>query len=199
METTTNVIEQINAFIKNDLCGDNISGYDIRDIPEFEDVVVKGIENGETEFELIHDHMEEYGEWTESNPEWIDFLDTKMADGTVCTMEVAMDLKWHLSYDKEANLLNADVQLVDKIGDYNRSRSSDEVIIIGGQWQYLDEYVEEKVKRERDMTDEQFAEFRESDEYWEYYFGITDNAPKFEDFDFSSIRASKAFEFYGKF
>lgn len=92
METATNIIEQINAFVKNDFSGGMIVGYDIRDIPEFESVLVKGIENGETEFELIHEDIEDYGEMNDFQPEWLRFIDSKVGDSASDT-EAAFNLK----------------------------------------------------------------------------------------------------------
>lgn len=48
---TPTVIESINEFVESTLYEDHISGFDIRDAEEF-DEVVDAAENGQTEFEL---------------------------------------------------------------------------------------------------------------------------------------------------
>lgn len=194
METATNIIEQINAFVKNDFSGGMIVGYDIRDIPEFESVLVKGIENGETEFELIHEDIEDYGEMNDFQPEWLRFIDSKVGDSASDT-EAAFNLKWHFRYDKEANLLYADVNVVNMMGTSNY----DEVVCVGGEAMLIEEYIEKLLKSERNMTDDEFEEFKDSDEFYDMCKDIFSQFPRYEDFDFSSIRAFKAFEFHGKF
>lgn len=161
---TPTVIERINEFVESTLYEDHISGFDIRDAEEF-DEVIKAAENGQTEFELNVD-LEQM-----ADPDVFERLLSRFMDNYVFDQEYRYMTGLKITVDKEANALEVSAGLV--LSSYSGPMPNIETFIVDcGQVFDLDEYVhnlleegfgseDEHTGDEYDEYDREFEELRE--------------------------------------
>lgn len=161
---TSNVINQINEFVNDTLYEGLISGFDIRDAEEF-DEVIEAAENGQTEFELNVD-LEQM-----ADPDVFERLLSRFMDNYVFDQEYRYMTGLKITVDKEANALEVSAGLV--LGSYSGPMPNIETFIVDcGQVFDLDEYVhnllregfgseDEHTGDEYDEYDREFEELRE--------------------------------------
>ena len=161
---TLDVINQINEFVNNTLYEGLISGFDIRDAEEF-DEVIEAAENGQTEFELNVD-LEQM-----ADPDVFERLLSRFMDNYVFDQEYRYMTGLKITVDKEANALEVSAGLV--LSSYSGPMPNIETFIVDcGQVFDLDEYVhnllregfgseDEHTGDEYDEYDREFEELRE--------------------------------------
>lgn len=161
---TPNVIDQINEFVNDTLYEGLISGFDIRDAEEF-DEVIEAAENGQTEFELNAD-LEQM-----ADPDVFERLLSRFMDNYVFDQEYRYMTGLKITVDKEANALEVSAGLV--LSSYSGPMPNIETFIVDcGQVFDLDEYVhnllregfgseDEHTGDEYDEYDREFEELRE--------------------------------------
>lgn len=161
---TPYVINQINEFVNNTLYEGLISGFDIRDAEEF-DEVIEAAENGQTEFELNVD-LEQM-----ADPDVFERLLSRFMDNYVFDQEYRYMTGLKITVDKEANVLEVSAGLV--LSSYSGPMPNIETFIVDcGQVFDLDEYVhnllregfgseDEHTGDEYDEYDREFEELRE--------------------------------------
>lgn len=161
---TPDVINQINEFVNNTLYEGLISGFDIRDAEEF-DEVLEAAENGQTEFELNVD-LEQM-----ADPDVFERLLARFMDNYVFDQEYRYMTGLKITVDKEANALEVSAGLV--LSSYRGPMPNIETFIVDcGQVFDLDEYVhnllregfgseDEHTGDEYDEYDREFEELRE--------------------------------------
>lgn len=161
---TPDVINQINEFVNDTLYEGLISGFDIRDAEEF-DEVIEAAENGQTEFELDVD-LEQM-----ADPDVFERLLSRFMDNYVFDQEYRYMTGLKITVDKEANALEVSAGLV--LSSYSGLMPNIETFIVDcGQVFDLDEYVhnllregfgseDEHTGDEYDEYDREFEELRE--------------------------------------
>lgn len=161
---TPNVINQINEFVDNTLYEGLISGFDIRDAEEF-DEVIEAAENGQTEFELNVD-LEQM-----ADPDVFERLLARFMDNYIFDQEYRYMTGLKITVDKEANALEVSAGLV--LSSYSGPMPNIETFIVDcGRVFDLDEYVhnllregfgseDEHTGDEYDEYDREFEELRE--------------------------------------
>lgn len=161
---TPTVIESINEFVESTLYEDHISGFDIRDAEEF-DEVVEAAENGQTEFELNVD-LEQM-----ADPDVFESVLSYFMDSYIFDQEYRYMTGLKITVDKEANALEVSAGLV--LGSYSGPMPNIETFIVDcGRVFDLDEYVhnllregfgseDEHTGDEYDEYDREFEELRE--------------------------------------
>ena len=161
---TPYVINQINEFVNNTLYEGLISGFDIRDAEEF-DEVLEAAENGQTEFELNVD-LEQM-----ADPDVFERLLARFMDNHIFDQEYRYMTGLKITVDKEANALEVSAGLV--LSSYSGPMPNIETFIVDcGQVFDLDEYVhnllregfgseDEHTGDEYDEYDREFEELRE--------------------------------------
>ena len=161
---TPDVIDQINEFVNNTLYEGLISGFDIRDAEEF-DEVIEAAENGQTEFELNVD-LEQM-----ADPDVFERLLSRFMDNYVFDQEYRYMTGLKITVDKEANALEVSAGLV--LSSYSGPMPNIETFIVDcGQVFDLDEHVhnllregfgseDEHTGDEYDEYDREFEELRE--------------------------------------
>lgn len=161
---TPDVIDQINEFVESTLYEDHISGFDIRDAEEF-DEVIEAAENGQTEFELNVD-LEQM-----ADPDVFERLLARFMDNYVFDQEYRYMTGLKITVDKESNALEVSAGLV--LSSYRGPMPNIETFIVDcGQVFDLDEYVhnllregfgseDEHTGDEYDEYDREFEELRE--------------------------------------
>ena len=161
---TLDVINQINEFVNNTLYEGLISGFDIRDAEEF-DEVIEAAENGQTEFELTVD-LEQM-----ADPDVFENVLSYFMDNHIFDQEYRYMTGLKITVDKEANALEVSAGLV--LGSYSGPMPNIETFIVDcGQVFDLDEYVhnllregfgseDEHTGDEYDEYDREFEELRE--------------------------------------
>lgn len=161
---TPNVIERINEFVESTLYEDHISGFDIKDVEEF-DEVVDAAENGQTEFELNVD-LEQM-----ADPDVFENVLSYFMDNHIFDQEYRYMTGLKITVDKEANALEVSAGLV--LSSYSGPMPNIETFIVDcGQVFDLDEYVhnllregfgseDEHTGDEYDEYDREFEELRE--------------------------------------
>lgn len=161
---TLTVIESINEFVESTLYEDHISGFDIRDAEEF-DEVIEAAENGQTEFELNVD-LEQM-----ADPDVFERLLARFMDNCIFDQEYRYTTGLKITVDKEANALEVSAGLV--LSSYSGPMPNIETFIVDcGQVFDLDEYVhnlleegfgseDEHTGDEYDEYDREFEELRE--------------------------------------
>lgn len=161
---TPYMIDQINEFVNDTLYEGLISGFDIRDAEEF-DEVIEAAENGQTEFELNVD-LEQM-----ADPDVFERLLSRFMDNYVFDQEYRYTTGLKITVDKEANALEVSAGLV--LGSYSGPMPNIETFIVDcGQVFDLDEYVhnllregfgseDEHTGDEYDEYDREFEELRE--------------------------------------
>lgn len=102
---TLNVINQINEFVESTLYEGLISGFDIRDAEEF-DEVIEAAENGQTEFELNVD-LEQM-----ADPDVFERLLSRFMDNYVFDQEYRYMTKVVIKYDADARNLEVSATFV---------------------------------------------------------------------------------------
>ena len=161
---TPYVINQINEFVNNTLYEGLISGFDIRDAEEF-DEVIEAAENGQTEFELNVD-LEQM-----ADPDVFESVLSYFMDNHIFDQEYRYMTGLKITVDKEANALEVSAGLV--LSSYSGPMSNIETFIVDcGHVFDLDEYVhnllregfgseDEHTGDEYDEYDREFEELRE--------------------------------------
>lgn len=161
---TPNAIDQINEFVNDTLYKGLISGFDIRDAEEF-DEVIEAAENGQTEFELNVD-LEQM-----ADPDVFERLLARFMDNYIFDQEYRYTTGLKITVDKEANALEVSAGLV--LSSYSGPMPNIETFIVDcGQVFDLDEYVhnllregfgseDEHTGDEYDEYDREFEELRE--------------------------------------
>lgn len=161
---TPDVIDQINEFVNDTLYESLISGFDIRDAEEF-DEVIEAAENGQTEFELNVD-LEQM-----ADPDVFENVLSYFMDNHIFDQEYRYMTGLKITVDKEANALEVSAGLV--LGSYSGPMPNIETFIVDcGQVFDLDEYVhnllregfgseDEHTGDEYDEYDREFEELRE--------------------------------------
>lgn len=161
---TPNAIDRINEFVGSTLYEDYISGFDIRDAEEF-DEVVEAAENGQTEFELTVD-LEQM-----ADPDVFENVLSYFMDNHIFDQEYRYMTGLKITVDKEANALEVSAGLV--LSSYSGPMPNIETFIVDcGQVFDLDEYVhnllregfgseDEHTGDEYDEYDREFEELRE--------------------------------------
>lgn len=161
---TPNVIERINEFVESTLYEDHISGFDIKDAEEF-DEVVDAAENGQTEFELNVD-LEQM-----ADPDVFENVLSYFMDNHIFDQEYRYMTGLKITVDKESNALEVSAGLV--LSSYSGPMPNIETFIVDcGQVFDLDEYVhnllregfgseDEHTRDENDEYDREFEELRE--------------------------------------
>lgn len=161
---TPDVIDQINEFVNDTLYEGLISGFDIRDAEEF-DEVIEAAENGQTEFELNVD-LEQM-----ADPDVFERLLARFMDNYIFDQEYRYMTGLKITVDKEANALEVSAGLV--LSSYSGPMPNIETFIVDcGQVFDLDEYVhnllregfgseDEHTGDEYDEYDREFEELRE--------------------------------------
>lgn len=102
---TLHVINQINEFVNNTLYEGLISGFDIRDAEEF-DEVIEAAENGQTEFELNVD-LEQM-----ADPDVFERLLSRFMDNCIFDLEYRYVTKVVIKYDADARNLEVSATFV---------------------------------------------------------------------------------------
>lgn len=102
---TPNVIDQINEFVNDTLYEGLISGFDIRDAEEF-DEVIEAAENGQTEFELNVD-LEQM-----ADPDVFENVLSYFMDNHIFDQEYRYTTGLKITVDKESNALEVSAGLV---------------------------------------------------------------------------------------
>lgn len=161
---TLTVIESINEFVESTLYEDHISGFDIRDAEEF-DEVIEAAENGQTEFELNVD-LEQM-----ADPDVFENVLSYFMDNHIFDQEYRYMTGLKITVDKESNALEVSAGLV--LSSYSGLMPNIETFIVDcGQVFDLDEYVhnllregfgseDEHTGDEYDEYDREFEELRE--------------------------------------
>lgn len=161
---TPNVIDQINEFVNDTLYEGLISGFDIRDAEEF-DEVIEAAENGQTEFELNVD-LEQM-----ADPDVFENVLSYFMDNHIFDQEYRYTTGLKITVDKESNALEVSAGLV--LSSYSGPMPNIETFIVDcGQVFDLDEYVhnllregfgseDEHTGDEYDEYDREFEELRE--------------------------------------
>lgn len=160
---TPNVINQINEFVNDTLYEGIISGFDIRDAEEF-DEVIEAAENGQTEFELNVD-LEQM-----ADPDVFESVLSYFMDSYIFDQEYRYMTGLKITVDKEANALEVSAGLV--LSSYSGLMPNIETFVVDcGQVFDLDEYVHNLLREGFGSEDEHTG-----DEYDEYKRDNVDNS-----------------------